>query len=250
MAITVRNLIRSALRKISVLAAGEPVNPDDAADALDVLRQMIDAWATENLLIYSVNQVNKNTLIGERVYTIGTFADPAPDPLPDNHIDSPNIIQIMSAVIRENSETDYPLDSISYDKYNEVARKSDSQRPNAFYLQQGWPVSTIYLNAPPYEVGQLRLMVKQSLSSLIATASLNDPVALPPGYEQAIVYNLAMMLAPEYERPISVDIASMATMGKRNIKRLNYQSSTLGVDRALLVSDKQRAGTYIISAGP
>ena len=41
MATTVGSIIESALRKINVLAAGEPLPAAEGQDALDVLRQMV-----------------------------------------------------------------------------------------------------------------------------------------------------------------------------------------------------------------
>ncbi len=50
MATTVGELIRTAMRRIGVLGAGEPLSSSDGPDALRVFVQMVDGWSAEPLL--------------------------------------------------------------------------------------------------------------------------------------------------------------------------------------------------------
>ena len=70
MATTTGDIIRSAMRKIGVLAAGEPLPANEGDDALEVLTDMIDAWSTETLLIPVVGTVSKQLLQGVKGFTL------------------------------------------------------------------------------------------------------------------------------------------------------------------------------------
>lgn len=70
------------------------------------------------------------------------------------------------------------------------------------------------------------------LSGVVLT--LDDEIALGPGYDDCIIYNLTPRLAPEYGKAVSADIAAMALESKNNIKRLNTPKMVLECDEALM----------------
>lgn len=47
----ISDIIRSSMRKIGVLDAGDPLDAGEGSDALDAFKNMVDAWALEPLLI-------------------------------------------------------------------------------------------------------------------------------------------------------------------------------------------------------
>ena len=73
-----------------------------------------------------------------------------------------------------------------------------------------------------------------NLEAFIETLALDTEIVMPAGYEDAMVYNLAVRLAPDYGKQVSADIAAMAMETKGNVKRSNHRSSYLEVDAALL----------------
>ena len=110
-------------------------------------------------------------------------------------------------------------------------------------------MNTILFESIPYADETLHLEVVQPLSGYLSTANLTDVVNLPPGYEQVLIYNLAIMLADEWGKDISNSIATIAMQGKSRIKRANFRKLVLGMDRAL-VNNQRAKGTYIIDSGP
>lgn len=48
---TAAQVVRSALRRLNVVARGEEVSPEDAADGLEILNNMISAWETEGVRV-------------------------------------------------------------------------------------------------------------------------------------------------------------------------------------------------------
>lgn len=249
MATTVGDIIRSAMRKIGVLASGEPLPADEGDDALVVFRQMVDAWANETLLIPVVGVVTKELILNQAEYTIGIYPEPVPVPLPDNHIETARPQQIISAFIRDGSGTDYPQEIIDVVAYDRISRKTNASRPSRFYVRKGWPLNTILFESVPYDTETLHLSVLQPLSELLPVVGLTESVNLPPGYERALTFNLCLDLADEYGKTITPLIATSAVEGKKWLKRNNYRPTALTVDRALTTPMRAK-GTYIIQQGP
>jgi hypothetical protein len=64
---------------------------------------------------------------------------------------------------------------------------------------------------------------------------LDTEIELPPGYEDAIIYNLSVRLAPEYGKPMRADLVGLAMDSKANVKRSNMTPQIMEVDDALLL---------------
>ena len=63
---------------------------------------------------------------------------------------------------------------------------------------------------------------------------MTDEVNLPPGYDDALAYNLAVRVGPEYERPAPPDVKTTAIMSKKLLKRTNFEPLTLGFPSEVL----------------
>ena len=68
---TALDLLTGALRKINVLAAGEPLDATDAADGLQVLNDLLESLSTDRLYVYSSNYSKLAWNPGQYDYTIG-----------------------------------------------------------------------------------------------------------------------------------------------------------------------------------
>lgn len=249
MATTVSAIIRSAMRKIGVLAAGEPLPADEGDDALEVFRQMVDAWSTETLLIPMVNVVT-HTLVGDQAeYTIGIYPEPLPLELPTNHIETARPERIISAFIRDRYQTDYIQELIDVKTYSRISRKTNASRPSRIYVREGWPLNTLLFESIPYDGETLHLEAVQPFAELLPAIGLTEAINLPPGYEQSLIYNLCLELAPEYGKDITAVIATQATTSKLRLKRNNYRPIVLGMDRGV-ATQRKGLGTYIIEQGP
>ena len=246
---TVGGLLRSSLRKIGVLAAGEPLDEDEGQDALEVFVNMVDAWSLETLLIPVVGVVTHQLVADQSEYTIGIYPAPQPDPLPDNHIETARPERILAAFIRDQYNTDYIQEIIDVKTFSRISRKTNASRPSRFYNRKGWPLNTILFESTPYASETLHLEVVQPLSEVLPAAGLTEVINLPPGYKRALTYNLAIDLADEWGKQVSPAIAAIAVDSKRWIKRANWRKLVLGMDRAL-ATQRKGIGTYIIEQGP
>jgi hypothetical protein len=65
------DLITGALRNLNVQEAGEPIQPNDAADALQVLNDLLESLSTDKLFVFTANQNIVAWTPGQFQYTIG-----------------------------------------------------------------------------------------------------------------------------------------------------------------------------------
>lgn len=75
---TALDLITGSLRNIGAQEAGEPINANDAGDALQVLNDLLDSLSTDKLFVYTASESILAWTPGQFKYTIGNPAASAP----------------------------------------------------------------------------------------------------------------------------------------------------------------------------
>ena len=85
------------------------------------------------------------------------------------------------------------------------------------FVDGGFPLLTVYLLPKPGG-GSAEI---QSYKPLAPFVNLSDTVNLMPGYTRALRWALAFELAPEFGRPVSQELASLAADAKTSITGLN-----------------------------
>lgn len=204
---TTQQIINRSLRLIGVLASGETPSADESADALTALNAMLDAWRTESLMVYALRDETL-TITGASSYTIGS----------GGALNTVRPVKIESAYLRL-SGIDYPLHIAQANQWNLIADKSTtSSIPDWLYYETAFPLGKLWLYPIP-DSGVLHLSTWVPFSAF----ALADSVILPPGYEEAITYQLAMRIAPEYGSQAAQEIAAMGAAAKKDIKRVNFR---------------------------
>jgi hypothetical protein len=205
--VTVSDIIRRSLRNIGAIAGGETPSSTEEADALQVLNAMLDSWNTESLAVYALRDETL-TLTGAASYTIGA----------GGALNTTRPVKIEAAYVRLGGN-DYHATLASADAWYRLAAKSTTGSVAEWlYYEPSYPLGTLYLYPQPTS-GVLHLVTRVPL----AAYSASDSLALPPGYQDAIVYHLALRLAPEYGRPVTPELAALARGAKDNIKRGNFR---------------------------
>lgn len=214
---TGRDLVAAALRKIGALASGETPDSQSATDGLSELNRMLSSWSNEELVVYQVTAETPLTLTpGDGSVTMGTAGDITTRP-----------IEIEQAMIRDGS-TDYALRKLSLSEYAAISDKTlQSDIPLAYYDNGGYPQRTLSLYPVPSAAKSLVLFTRRELTQI---ATLDTSISLPPGYEDALVYNLAFRLAPEYGKVLPDAVMVVMSESKAQIKRANEKPTYLRVD--------------------
>jgi len=210
---TVQQVINRSLRLIGVLATGQTPEADETADALTALNAMLDGWMNDKLMTYSLQNITVPLVAGTASYTIGTSGATVTATSP---------VRIESAYTRK-SNIDYLIELIDSNQYNGIASKtSASDIPEYLYFNGTNPNSTITLYPVPNEVNNLYLTV---WTPYAAFAAATDTFTMPNGYEDAVAYNLAIRLWPEYPAvQLSPVVVELAKTTLASIKRINQQS--------------------------
>ena len=207
---TANDIINRALRSLSVIGQGESADPDQAADCLVALNDMLASWANESLMLFQVVQDQITLTPGKKDYTIGEGAF---------DVNTVRPVEVLQAFVRLNG-ADYPVDVVSRDMYQRITLKSTSSNiPTFLYYDTGFPASTLRLWAVP---SQANVLFIDSQKPLTGFSALSAAVSLPPGYERALRLNLAVELMPEFQVS-NPRLDMMAREAKAGIKRSNYK---------------------------
>lgn len=222
---TGRDLLSTSLRLIGVLASGESMDASMSTDGLASINRMLSTWSTEGMTVFAETQESPLTLTpGVSTVTMGALGNITTRPQ-----------EILRAILRVGT-TDFLMDLLTLDEYARISSKgTQSSIPYALYDDGGYPQRTLTLYPVPSAGNQLVLWTKRPLTQL---ATLDDVLSFPPGYEEAIIYNGAIRLAPEYGKTIPAEIAEVARASKANIKRANTREHLLRVDQALIHSGR------------
>lgn len=232
------DIIKRALRTLGVIAPGESLPAAEAQQALDLLQAMFDTWRTQRLLCYVVD-TEDFALTGSASYTYGPGGDfVAVRPV---FLDRLSVVQNAGGA----NELEVPLRVIrTAQEWQTIHDKTlTSTWPTAVYLQNGMPQKTLTFWPVPSDTAlTARIYAWVSITGL---ADLATVYTFAPGYEEAIVYNLALRLAPEWGAAVPPIVLDLAAQRMGDVKRTNVNQDVLVLDRAL----RRRAGYDIYADG-
>ena len=197
---TVQQFVNSTLRLIGVLDSGETPSSSESDDAFAALNQLLASWSAGAAPVYQLSR-DSIASTGAASYTLAS----RPARIRSVAVVSSGVSQDVQSATAE-----------------EWAGIRDTTRAGKFarrYLyDNGFPSATLRLWPVPATGGAIEVF---SLKPLAQFASLSDAISLPPGYEQALRFAFASVLAPEYGSVLSAEIAQNAAEAKGAIASLN-----------------------------
>lgn len=214
----IRSLIEKAYKKCGgIIADGETPPAALMQSGFDDLKMMLDSWSLENLMSSVTMTQDLTWPGGEYLQTVGPTGDIVairPTGLKkycyvSDGTYSKTLVEISEAEFLEIFNEDLPVDLPSY-----------------IYLNPTVVNATISLAQIPASNITLSLVSPLSLE-ISSSDSLSTTLNLPPGYEEAIIYNLAARLCPGLGIKIPVDVISVANGSRANIKRFNNKPTIL-----------------------
>lgn len=222
---TVRDTIRGSLRLIGAIAYGETPSADEQSDGLSVLNEMLDSWATEGLTIYETVREEFTLTAGQSSRTLGDGGN--------FDTDRPVIIERAKVMV---SGLERDIREINVDEWADITNKTQSGVPEVYFVAGSFPLQTLHFYPVPSASDTLVLYSKKPLSQL---SNLSATLSLPPGYLQAIRFNLAVALAAEYGKSSPGEVVSIAAEAKANLKRMNHRPKFMVPDTGLPVPNRR-----------
>jgi len=200
---TAIEIITAALRLIGVAATGETLTASESADGLQAMQIMIDSWSNQGLAIYAITSESL-ALTGAASYTIGSGGT----------LNTVRPVEIVGATVTSGG-MDYPIKIVSRNKYQEVSQKSFSGIPQWLWYNPAYTLGYVYLHPVGSASDTLNI---DSLKPLAEPTGITSSLSFPPGYEEALKYNLAVRMAPEYGRLPDPVVAEMAQSSLNHLK--------------------------------
>lgn len=253
----IKSLIDQSLRKLGAISAGDQPDAAEYADALDALKSMLDGWSLEDLLVpfWATEQFTLSPT--QNRYSMGSGGDW--DTVRPERIDYVRIIDAGGNA--------YPVQPTTPGKEQWQATVPAAD-PSRFMTNadarftwvefNSYPLSTVALvtslkpfNAPAIDNFDLEYDPNADASTIYPSGftltGISTTIEFPSGYLQAIIYNLAVHLAPEYPGiTLPEVVVAMAANSKRLIKRRNSKPRELRFEWAL---QHNRAPRYDIQSG-
>jgi hypothetical protein len=214
---TALDMIKRAMRLNGDLAQGEPPSAQEAEDGLSSLNTMLDSWWNESLAVYRLEQESFSLTAGTGTYTIGS----------GGAFNTLRPISIVSAFVRYQGVDYPPLEIITGSAYDAIPIKTTRSIPEELFYDNDLPLGSINLFPVPHAVMTLFISSPQRLQSF---ATLTTDLVLPPGYQRALEFNLAVEYSADFGHVSPPQVIGIARESKAILKRANTMQPCVGID--------------------
>lgn len=214
-ATTSKRLVTAAMRKLGVLPRGKEPSANELADGRNALARMLNTWRLESLMVIAKSTVRFDLATDKRLYTYSISG--ASDFVGERPV------AILGATINDGAGQTWPLLPITVREYSEIAHLDTPGTPTRYCFFANYPQATIGFDRLPLEP-YVDLIVQAPIAELPAVDT--DEFELAPGYEDAIIYNLAVAVAPDCGVSASKEVVAQSVITKRLIKRANFELPT------------------------
>lgn len=198
---TAQTIIKAALRAIGAIATGETPTAAELADGLEAMRFMLRNWSSQNIRLYFTT-TDTVAMSGAASYTIGTGG---------------TINTLRPTSIRGARTTDNIVEIVGEDRYRELVVGNSGGACQFLWYSPEYPLGKLY----PWPKTSETLYV-DSVKPLVDPTAITSSISFPPEYDDAIKWNLAVRMAPEYGREASQTVASLALSSLHNLETVNF----------------------------
>jgi hypothetical protein len=201
---TAQTLIKAALRSIGAIATGETPTYDELNDGLEAMKLMFRNWSSKNIRLYYTKQETL-TMDGSEYYTIGSGGD----------LDTTRPKEIRGAW-----HDDFPVKIITEGEFRSIRMSADSSGTvEMLWYSPEYPLGKLY----PFPLGGSTLYV-DIMIALSDPSAITSDVEFPEEYDDAIKWNLAVRLAPEYGKEPSPTVQNLAFSTLSAVESRNFSN--------------------------
>ena len=230
---TASDIINGSLRLIGQLAEGETPSAAASQDALTAMNQMIDSWSLERLMIFTTQEQIYTWPASQLTQSLG--------PTGDFIGNRPFQMDDSSYFIDPSNGISYGFKLINQQQYDGIAVKTvTSTYPQVMWINTAFPNIELHLYPVPTKSLEFHFI---SVEELAQAATLTTTLSFPPGYQRAFRFGLACEIAAEFGVAAPPSVSRIASLAKRNIKRINFGDDQLSMPYAI-VSTRQRFNIF------
>jgi hypothetical protein len=184
---TAGDIIKDALYELNALSVGEEIQSDDGKFCLRKLNRILDQFNGRSLMIFNVNFTTYTLKTNRAFMTIGPGGDF------DQNV-RPAKLKAANLLLPGGPVVNLPL-NIRDDAWwaDNRVQTLTSTIPTDVYYSDDNPLGRLYFWPVPTVANQVQI---ETWVSFTLVSKLDDPIVVPQGYWNAIVYSLAIELAP------------------------------------------------------
>jgi hypothetical protein len=233
---TVLDILHRATMLTGMRASGEELDAFLTQDCLDALNMLVDGWALEELLVYTMTKHVIPGPLTTQTYTIG----------PGGNLNIPRPVRLEEVKWRDASQVpalEHSLRPMTAQQYHGLwTPELTSTLPLSYYYEPTSPLGTLFVHPKPAAVAPLALVV-WVWNPWVTTSvdQLTDPITFPPGYERFLVHQLAVELGQQPGARLTPQTIKIAAESKLQIEQQNNKTPVLQLPVGLF---RRRQGSY------
>lgn len=234
------HIIKGAMRLLNSSASGEDLDPDEAADGLATLNEMLESWSAERLLVFTIPRLVFPLVNGVQTYKMGTDGVGVNDfnVARPPKIRRVSVISLANVALPLELEMQYTTDERIW---QEVRVKAiQSSLPRVCYDDCAMPNRNLNYYPVPTSVYATQTAI-YPWTALTAFPDLVTGLTFPPGYARAIRFSLAEELQPEFGGELSPMVVQKAMKARQTLRAMNAPDMARESDPVLLDT---KSGTY------
>lgn len=205
---TATNICTAALRKLRVVDPQETPDDTELDNVFTEFKRMIKTWGSIGAVVWASTEDEHTLTAGTKVYTIGSGGD----------INTVRPNRVINGTYILSGNIDRPVNIIGQSIYNSISDKDIGipDPPTKLWYDPQYPLGKIYLWPPGGGTLYLR-----SYKPLAEPATIAAEIVYPDLYQDAIVWNLAQRMSPEFVGEPTPYIMAMASYTFDEIRKAN-----------------------------
>jgi len=191
--LTQTEVIYEALQIIGVYDPEETIEAADFDTCSRSLNMMLKTWAADGVKLWKRKTATLTLVADQKSYTLGPGGDLV--------INKP--LRIIEAR-RIQDSIDTPLMPISWQEYTNLSSKATASIPTQYHYQPGISTGTFYIWPVADSSAASNITVELSYFSYLEDMdAISNNFDLPTEWLETIAFNLAVRIAPKFQRPLS-----------------------------------------------
>jgi hypothetical protein len=223
------DIIKAALRKLGVLSQGESPTTDQITEASFALNTMVKAWEADGMPLWAITKLAIPLTLNVNVYDIG----------PTKTIVNDKPLKVIQAWIRDTaSNVDVPMRILTKEEYSVLGNKTSSGKPIQIYYEPLIDYGNLYVFPTPdsnsVSYNTIYITYQRPFADINASSDVPD---FPQEWYDAVIYGLALRLAPDYGIPQE----SRVLLG-REAEAIKQMALSFGTEEGSLYFQREERG--------